>query len=60
MFWLIAVSFAFHERESGDYRAVHAPPRSVLAVISVVADRPSAVERVGVWQMACQSEVGKT
>jgi hypothetical protein len=35
----------------GDCRAVHAPPRSVLAVIQVVADRLSAVERMGVWQM---------
>ena len=38
-------------KKPGDCRAVHAPPRSVLAVIRVVADRLSAVERVGVWQM---------
>jgi hypothetical protein len=51
MFWLIAMSFAFHEKKPGECRAVLAPPRSVLAVIRDVADRLSAVERVGVWQM---------
>jgi hypothetical protein len=39
------MSFAFHEKKPGDCRAVLAPPRSVLAVIRVVADRLSAVER---------------
>jgi hypothetical protein len=38
-------------KKPGDCRAVHAPPRSVLAVIQVAADSLSAVERVGVWQM---------
>jgi hypothetical protein len=52
MFWLTAISFAFLvEKKPGVCRAVRAPPRSVLAVSRVVADRLTAVERVGVWQM---------
>ena len=38
-------------KKPGVCRAVHAPPRSVLAVSRVVADRLPAVERLGVWQM---------
>ena len=39
------------EKKPGICRAVLAPPRSVLAVNRRVADRLSAGERVGVWQM---------
>ena len=43
-------------KKPGECRAVHAPPRSVLAVIRVVADRLSAVERVefGRWKVRAQ------
>jgi hypothetical protein len=49
-------------KKPGDCRAVLAPPRSVLAVLRDVADRLSAVERMGVWQMggACAAALLKS